>query len=239
MKKAQAKFIRDQFLNRFTGEYKLVDVKGFPIIQQILFQSGLDFNKDILKNLTKTGSISSGKLADVSVPIIIENPNQYILQIGYPENSEQIEYYDFINKGVGGVGGKNARLKKTDGKYKFKNLYVGRKMAANLFKWLNKARKSVRTETITRGQKGLNKVQKKNIKLATVVSESANKRKLAYNIGRSIKRNGIAATYYFDKAIASNFNESFKESLLIALGGDLNLQIKANGNNNNSSTTNG
>lgn len=239
MKKEQAKFIKDQFLDRFKGEYKLEDVNDFPIVQKILLLAGLDFNVEVVKNLEKSGSISSGKLADVSVPVYKEKEGGYVLQIGYPEDSEQAVYFDFVNKGVGGVGGKKAKLKKTSGDYKFKNLYVGRAMAANLFQWLNKARKSVRTESITKNTKRISKTQKKNAKLSGMLNASANKKTLAFVIGRSIKRNGIAATYYFDKAVEKTFNQDFVDALREAIAGDITLQLGANGNNNNSGTANG
>ena len=227
MNKQQAQFIREQFLSRFKGQYDVVDTKKLPLLERILAESGLDFNESIRKNLEKAKAINSGLLADVSAPQVTTNGSGYTLNIGYPLGSKQLQYYDFVNKGVGGVGGKNARPKKNSGDYRFKSKFPNRKMAASIFSWLNKARKSVRTDRVD-----LSGVQKKRRSLSTALNESANKKRLAYAISSAIKRDGIRATYYFDRAITENFTQDFKDALSVALGGDIIIQISKNGDNN-------
>ena len=244
MNRQQAKFVREQFIARFKDGYnlkatttfagRLEDAAQFPILEQILFQAGLDFNETIRKNLEKAGAIASGDLADPSPPVVYPNNDGYIVEVGYPLNSKQINYYDYINQGVKGVGGKNAKPKKNSGKYSFKSRFPNRKMAANIFSWLNKARK-----TVTADKLDLSQVQKKKRKLKQVLTEADNKKRLAYAISSAIKRDGIRATYYFDRAIKENFGKDFKDALAEALGGDIILQIRSiNGNNNNGSTAN-
>jgi hypothetical protein len=225
--KQQAQFIREQFLSRFKGQYDVVDTKKLPIVEQILAQSGLDFNESIRKNLEKANAISTGALADVSAPQVATTSNGYVLSVGYPEGSKQLEYYDFVNKGVAGVGGKNAKPKRNSGDYKFKSKFPNRKMAANIFSWLNRARKSIKADKVD-----LSGVQKKRRKLATALNESTNKKRLAYAISSAIKRDGIRATYYFDRAITENFTQDFKDALSVALGGDIIIQLSKNGDNN-------
>lgn len=226
MRKAQAKFVRDQFLNRFTSGYSKVDKAQFPILEQILIQAGIDFNRSIVKNLTQSKAISSGDLLDVAAPQVSETSTGYLLEVGYPINSKQIEYYDFVNQGVRGVGGN--KPKKNTGKYSFKNKYPNRKMAAGIYAWLNLARKSVRLDKVdTTG------VQRKRRKLAKVLSEAENKKRLAYAISVGIKKNGLRATFYFDKAIKENFTQDFKDALAEALGGDIILNFRTYGNNDN------
>ena len=227
MNKQQAQFIREQFLSRFKGQYDVVDTKKLPIVEQILAQSGLDFNESIRKNLEKANAISTGALADVSAPQVATTSNGYVLSVGYPEGSKQLEYYDFVNKGVAGVGGKNAKPKRNSGDYKFKSKFPNRKMAANIFSWLNRARKSIKADKVD-----LSGVQKKRRKLATALNESTNKKRLAYAISSAIKRDGIRATYYFDRAITENFTQDFKDALSVALGGDIIIQLSKNGDNN-------
>lgn len=234
MKRQQASFVREQFLNRFTNGYNLADPNAFPLLEQILIQSGLDFNETIRKNLEKAKAISSGALADVSAPIVYENRDGYTLEVGYPIGSKQLEYYDFINQGVKGVGGKNAKPKKNSGKYSFKSKFPNRKMAASIYSWLNLSRKSIRADKLD-----LSGVQRKRRKLAKVLDEATNKKRLAYAISSAIKRDGIKATYYFDRAVRENFGQDFKDSIAEALGGDIILQIRSiYGNNNNGSTAN-
>ena len=227
MNKQQAQFIREQFLARFKDQYNRVDINALPILEQILAQAGLDFNDTIRRNLEKANAISTGALADVSAPQVEATGSGYTLSVGYPLGSKQMEYYDFVNKGVAGVGGKNAKPKKNSGDYKFKSKFPNRKMAASIFSWLNKARKSVITDRVD-----LSGVQRKRRRLATTLNEAANKKRLAYAISSAIKRDGIKATYYFDRAITENFTQDFKDALSVALGGDIILQIRQYGNNN-------
>ena len=227
MNKQQAQFIREQFLSRFKGQYDVIDTKKLPLLERILAESGLDFNESIRKNLEKAKAINSGLLADVSAPQVTTNGSGYTLNIGYPLGSKQLQYYDFVNKGVGGVGGKNAKPKRNSGDYKFKSRFPNRKMAASIFSWLNKARKSVRADKVD-----LSGVQRKRRSLSTALNESANKKRLAYAISSAIKRDGIRATYYFDRAITENFTQDFKDALSVALGGDIIIQISKNGDNN-------
>lgn len=227
MNRAQAQFIKDDFLRRLGGQFQKVDTATFPILEQILFQAGLDFNETIRKNLEKARAISTGALVDTGVPNVTENQGTFTLNIGYPLGSKQLEYYDFVNKGVAGVGGKNAKPKKNSGDYRFKSKFPNRRMAASIYSWLNKARKSVRTDRVD-----LSGVQKKRRKLATTLDEATNKKRLAYAISSAIKRDGIKATYYFDRAITENFTKDFKDALSVALGGDIILQIRQYGNNN-------
>jgi len=225
--RAQAQFIKDDFLRRLGGQFQKVDTATFPILEQILFQAGLDFNETIRKNLEKARAISTGALVDTGIPNVTENQGTFTLNIGYPLGSKQLEYYDFVNKGVAGVGGKNAKPKKNSGDYRFKSKFPNRRMAASIYSWLNKARKSVRTDRVD-----LSGVQKKRRKLATTLDEATNKKRLAYAISTAIKRDGIKATYYFDRAITENFTKDFKDALSVALGGDIILQIRQYGNNN-------
>ena len=227
MNRAQAQFIKDDFLRRLGGQFQKVDTATFPILEQILFQAGLDFNETIRKNLEKARAISTGALVDTGVPNVTENQGTFTLNIGYPLGSKQLEYYDFVNKGVAGVGGKNAKPKKNSGDYRFKSKFPNRRMAAYIYSWLNRARKSVRTDRVD-----LSGVQKKRRKLATTLDEATNKKRLAYAISTAIKRDGIKATYYFDRAITENFTKDFKDALSVALGGDIILQIRQYGNNN-------
>ena len=209
------------------GNKVLTFQEQFPIIEETLIRAGLDFNNTIRKNLEKAGAISTGDLLDVSAPQVTSSQDGFTLSVGYPLNSKQIKYYDFINKGVAGVGGKNAKPKKNSGTYRFKSKFPNRKMAASIFSWLNTARKSVRTDKVD-----LSGVQRKRRKLAKVIDEATNKKRLAYAISTAIKRDGIKATYYFDRAIQENFTKDFKDALSVALGGDIILQIRQYGNNN-------
>jgi hypothetical protein len=107
-------------------------------------------------------------------------------------------------------------------------------MAASIYSWLNRARKSVRTDKLD-----LSGVQKKRRSIAKVLDEATNKKRLAYAISTGIKRDGIKATYYFDRAITENFSKDFIEAMGVALGGDIILQIRQYGDNNSNLSSSG
>lgn len=228
MNRRQAQFIRDQFLNRFSGDFQRVDPNTFPVLEQILFTSGLEFNDLIRKNLEKAGAINTGLLTEVSVPQVTNDGTNYILGVGYPLKSKQMKYYDFVNKGVKGVGGKNAKPKKNSGKYSFKSPKPSYFMANAIARWLANARKSVGADRVD-----LSKVQKKRRKLSNIVDASKSRRKLSFAIASAIKRDGLRANYYFDRAVNQVFNKQFQEAIETAIGADIIIQIRQDGNNNN------
>ena len=233
MTQQQAKFIKDRFLAKIGGKFTKVDIATLPILEAVLLQSGLNFNDSVTKNLEEAAAVSTGRLQDTGIPTITQNGNVVTLNIGYPLGSKQLEYYDYNNKGVAGYNGKNSATR-GGGKYQFRSPYPNRKMAAAIYSWLNKARKSITADKVD-----LSAVQRKRRKLAKVLSEAENKKRLSYIISRSIKREGIKATHYFDKAIEENFGQNFKDALAEALGGDIILNIREiYGNNNNGSTAN-
>jgi hypothetical protein len=147
----QIEALRDGYIQKIgSGDYKVLNSKTLPILEQTLLEFGLDFNNAILANLEKSGSVASGKLTEVSFPTITKFGTKYVLNLGYPADSVQIKYFDYINKGVKGKTSGSP----SDTPYAFKSIYPNRKMAASIFTWLNKARKSVRTDNVTTSRDG-------------------------------------------------------------------------------------
>ncbi len=72
---------------------------------------GKQFNDEVQKNLSKSGSIASGKIGDLAVPKVRKFGNDYEMYLGYDKDNPASVYYKFVNKGVRGVGGVNARPK--------------------------------------------------------------------------------------------------------------------------------
>jgi len=233
--KAQIQSLRDNYLQSLgdTG-FGVVKQGSLPLLEETLSLYGEAFNTAIGANLQKTGSISSGRLADPEQHIITKFATGYILSVGYAPGSEASKYYDYVNKGVKGVGGKNAKPKKNTGQYSYKTPYANNKMATSVLLWLRKSANTSRNEKVT-----ITKVQRKRKKLANIVSKTDNLKLLAYKISTAIKRDGLRATFFFDKAISEVFNKQFIENVATAVGGDIQIQIKQtineskNGNNNN------
>mgnify|MGYP007090450119 CR=1 FL=1 len=221
--KAQIQALRDSFIQSIgdTGFDKYKDGE-LPILEETLAKYGQAFNDKITEILDKENITSSGKLAEPALPIITKFGTGYILSVGYQQGSEASKYYDFVNKGVKGT--KNT---KADGKtpYSFKTSKKAVPVSS-IEKWLSYNKlKSVSV--------------KKYTKLGVETKAIESKRSLAFVIARSIHRKGLRSTHYFDRAVAQIFNKEFIESIAVAVGGDVLIQIKQtvnenkNGNNSN------
>jgi hypothetical protein len=220
--KAQIQALREGFIQSIGDSYTKVKPGELPILEETLAKYGQAFNDKIVELLDKDNITSSGKLAEPALPIITKFGTGYILSLGYDKGSAASKYYDFVNKGVKGT--KNL---KADGKtpYSFKS---GKKAVpvSSIEKWL-----------------GYNKLKsvsiKKYKKLGTESKAIEGKKSLAWAIARSIHTKGLRSTHYFDRAVSQVFNKEFIESIAVAVGGDVQIQIKQtineskNGNNNN------
>ena len=216
--KAQIQALRDSFIQSLGGSFDKVKDGDLPILEETLALYGQAFNDKIVEILDKENITSSGRLAEPALPIITKFGTGYILSLGYEPGSEASKYYDFVNKGV-----KGTKNEKADNKtpYAFK----GNKKAipvSSIEKWL-----------------GYNKLKsvsvKKYTKLGTEAKAIEGKKSLAFLIARSIHRKGLKSTRYFDRAVAQIFNKQFIENIAVAIGGDVQIQIRQtiNGNNNN------
>jgi hypothetical protein len=102
-------------------------------------------------------------------------------------------------------------------------------MANAIARWLANARKKIAADRVD-----LSKVAKKNRSLSNIVDAAKSRKSLSFAIASAIKRDGIRATYYFDRAVNQVFNKDFQEALQVALGADIVIQIRQEyGNNNN------
>ncbi len=227
MRKIQQNFVRERFASKLGDTFKRLAPDEFPFIEQTMFDAGLMFNSLIVKYLTQSNAIATGKLASPSTPQVYQTTTGYVIEVGYPIDSPQADYYDYINQGVQGLGGKNARYNSTSGKYKFKYSNPSKKMVRAIYQWLAQSKKSIRTERII-----ISKSDRKKKKLSAMLDEASSKKSLAYVVARKIKRDGIRATYYFDKAIKNTFNQEFISKLATAIEGDIVLQINQYGGNN-------
>jgi hypothetical protein len=187
-------------------------------LEKVLAIYGEAFNNRLTEILDNENITSSGKLADPAQPIITKFGTGYVLSLGYEPGSEASKYYDFVNKGVKGT--KNVKAdSKTPYAFKSNKKAVP---VSSIEKWLSYNKlKSVSVSRYTR--------------LGTERKGIEGKKSLAFLIARSIHRKGLKSTHYFDRAVAQIFNKEFIQNLAVALGGDVQIQIKQaiNGNNNN------
>ena len=221
--KAQIQAIREGFIQSI-GETGFGKVKAgeLPILEETLALYGKAFNDTIVKILDQDNITSSGRLAEPALPIITKFGTGYVLSLGYEPGSEASKYYDFVNKGVKGT--KNIKAdSKTPYAFKTNKKAVP---VSSIEKWLSYNKlKSVSV--------------KKYTKLGTETKAIDTKKSLAYVIARSIHTKGLKSTHYFDRAVTQVFNKEFIQNLAVAIGGDVQIQIKQtineskNGNNNN------
>ena len=235
--KAQAKAIRDGFLKTIGEQYNLIDPTEFNIAEQMLIFYGKQFNDQVQKNLNKSGSIASGKIGDLVAPKVKKFGNDYEMYLGYDKDNPASVYYKFINKGVRGVGGLNAKPKKvaSDTPYEYKTPYPNKKMATSILQWYRLCKAKTTSETQT---KKLSKTQRKNKKLKQVVNKADSLKNLAYATAAAIKRDGLKTTSYFDNAVKTVFNKDFFATMAVAFGGDVQIQIRQIGNKIESSNGN-
>jgi len=221
--KAQIREIQQSFLQSIGDtEFDKVKPNDLPILERVLAIYGQAFNTRITKILDDEKITSSGKLANPSEPILTKFGNSYILSVGYEQGSEQDEYYRFINKGVLGTTNEKAD---PDTPYKFDKAKKYVNIGA-VEKWLSYNK--LKTVAV-----------KKYSKLGVEAKAIESKKSLAFVIARSIHRKGITSTKYFDRAVSQIFNKDFIADISLAIGGDVQIQIKQtinevkNGNNNN------
>ena len=221
--KAQIQAIREGFIQSI-GETGFGKVKAgeLPILEETLALYGKAFNDTLVKILDQDNITSSGRLAEPALPIITKFGTGYVLSLGYEPGNEASKYYDFVNKGVKGT--KNIKAdSKTPYAFKTNKKAVP---VSSIEKWLSYNKlKSVSV--------------KKYTKLGTETKAIDTKKSLAYVIARSIHTKGLKSTHYFDRAVTQVFNKEFIQNLAVAIGGDVQIQIKQtineskNGNNNN------
>ena len=221
--KAQIQALRDSFLQGI-GDTGFGKVKegDLPVLEETLSLYGKAFNDALIKILDQENITSSGKLAEPAIGIITKFGTGYILSLGYEPGSEQDKYFRFVNKGVKGTSNTKADSKTP---YSFKTTSKAVPVSS-IEKWLSYNKlKSVAV--------------KKYTKLGAESKAIQGKKSLAWAIARSIHKKGLRSTHYFDRAIAQIFNKEFIENIAVAIGGDVQIQIKQtineskNGNNNN------
>lgn len=227
--KAQAQAFKDGFLQSIGESYDKIDPSEYPVAEQMFIYYGKIFNDIVAKNLKKSGSIGSGKIAELAVPVVNKFGNDYEMYLGYKKDNPASVYYRFVNKGVKGFGGINAKPKKvkSDSPYKYKTPFPNEKMAKSIMEWYKLGKAKARTDT---QKKGLTAEQKKNKRLKNVAPKPLTLMQISYMTAAAIKRDGLKTTSFFDNAIKSVFNKDFYAAMATAFGGDVQIQIRQIGN---------
>ena len=209
MNKAQAEILANGFLASLGGNYDKVKEEDLPVIEALLFAVGVDFNKQVVDNLTKAKAISSGDLLDINLPQVYQKGNGFVLEVGYPINSKQQKYYDYVNKGVKGT--KNTKSN-TGTPYAFKSSKKSIPVSA-VKGWLANSQSKISSV-------------KKYTKFGVETKALNGVKGIEWAIAKGIHKNGLRATRYFDKAVKVIFNKDFQEAMATALKADITIQIR-------------
>lgn len=207
--KSQIEALKQSFLRSLGNNRSDFDL---VVLNGVLEKYAEAFLEAAKSNLNKTNSINTGKIADDLTFSIEKGKGSYILSIGYPEDSDASKYYDFVNKGVAGVG------KTTSSPYSFKTVNPSKKHVSAIEKWIQSGKAKVQVSDVARY--GPTRQESKSIGFRKVEPRS-----IAYVIARSIKKKGLEATNFFDDAIASVFNGDFRRILSEALAADVEIQL--------------
>ena len=227
--KAQAQAFKDRFLESIGESYNQLDPSEYPVAEQMFLYYGKKFNDAVAKNLKESGSIASGKIGELAPPQVNKFGNEYEMYLGYKKDNPASVYYRFVNKGVKGFGGLNAKPKrvKSDSPYQYKTPFPNKKMATSIMEWYKLGKAKARTDT---QKKNLTAEQTKNNKLKNIAPKPLTLMQISYMTAAAIKRDGLRTTSFFDNAIKAVFNKDFFATMATAFGGDIQIQIRQIGN---------
>lgn len=234
--KAQAQALADGFLASLGEKYDIYKIGEYPTFEEMMLYYGALFNQVATQELESAGAIATGAITEFISPKVSKFGNNYEMILGYDKKNPAAVYYRFVNKGVKGVGGANAKPKNVlNSPYKFRSPYPNEQMIKSLEEWYKLGKGKVRTES---QKKNLSASQSKNKKISQI-PKKLTLRQIATMTAVAIKRDGLRTTSFLDKAKSKVFDKDFYDTMSIAFANDVNLQTRQmvnktndNGNNN-------
>lgn len=169
------------------------NITEFSVVNGVFEQYAEEFLKNISYFANNKKVVSSGDLLKNMVPEIVEGNGSIIFRL------KMIDYYDFPNEGVKGVGSTRNAPKSP---YKYRNYGVPQSMKDSLKKYIQSGKAKITSvmndKALGKGgeRKGLRFAGKKTL-IDTQVA----------TLGYLIKRFGIKSTNYFTDA----FNKTFED----------------------------
>lgn len=189
---AQSKALETGFLDLVGEDSGGYEKPSFDALSDAVAYVAAQYSLKLAQSLKDSDSSSSGKGADSIIPLDVK-----ILGSVYTVEIQSLKYLEFINSGVKGWANNNG------GKYQFKTKGVDPSgaMVKSVKAWLVRENKmSKLTKRIT--------VSKKEAKRAKITDASLSK---AISTAYMIKRQGIKATHFWDKATFSMRDLMVKE----------------------------
>ena len=190
------------------------------VVEDLLATYAKKFIEAAQRNLRAKQKIDTGALMDMTFDVTYMGKS-YMVTIGYPKDSKAVEYWDFVNQGVAGVG------KTLSGSpYKFKTKGASKKMIDAMQGWIS--RHNIRPSD----KYTISGLEKKRKSIRSTVSQTTKLRSLATAFARSIKKKGIQPTNYFDNALKLFNSAEFQKDLAEAVGFEVQVAIKNSWENN-------
>lgn len=182
-------------------------------VEAILADYAKKFINAAQRNLRAKQKIDTGVLLDMNFEVTYMGRN-YVLTVGYEAGSKAEQYWDFVNKGVAGVG------KSLSGSpYKFKTKGASKKMIDAMQGWI------VRHNIQPSDKYSISGLEKKRKSIRSTVSKTTKLRSLATAFARSIKKKGIEQTNYFDNALKLFNSAEFQKDIAEAVGYEVQIAI--------------
>ena len=183
-------------------------------VEAILADYAKKFINAAQRNLRAKQKIDTGTLFDMNFEVSYMGRN-YVLTVGYEKGSKAEEYWDFVNKGVAGVG------KSLSGSpYKFKTKGASKKMIDAMQGWISRHNIQPSDKYTIKG------LEKKRKSIRSTVSKTTKLRSLAVAFARGIKKKGIQPTNYFDNALKLFNSAEFQKDIAEAVGYEVQIAIK-------------
>ena len=182
-------------------------------VEAILADYAKKFINAAQRNLRAKQKIDTGVLLDMNFEVTYMGRN-YVLTVGYEKGSKAEQYWDFVNKGVAGVG------KSLSGSpYKFRTKGASKKMIDAMQGWISR-------HNIQPSDKySISGLEKKRKSIRSTVSKTTKLRSLATAFARSIKKKGIEQTNYFDNALKLFNSAEFQKDIAEAVGYEVQIAI--------------
>ena len=210
-----------------------VDEK-LSILEQAIDLFRASFLQDAIANIQAANKVDSGALDRDLKALSTYDATRgvYTIFVGYLPESPAADYYDFVNKGVQGVTD-NSRAPESP--YKFRTVGVGLRLEGIIEAWLQRHGAKMQVED---QRHNLSNHQRKIQSVGGMANEEKQMLSLAFLVGRSIKRRGLTATHYFDKAYESTFGSEFADALASIIGAEVRLNVRQLNNIQNGTTIN-
>lgn len=183
-------------------------------VEAVLADYAKKFINAAQRNLRAKQKIDTGVLLDMNFEVTYMGRN-YVLTVGYEKGSKAEQYWDFVNKGVAGVG------KSLSGSpYKFRTKGASKKMVDAMQGWITRHNIQPSDKYTIKG------LEKKRKSIRSTIKKSNNLRSLATAFARGIKKKGIEQTNYFDNALKLFNSAEFQKDIAEAVGYEVQIAIK-------------